>query len=316
MQDGLIKDGSVKQALAEEVSVDSGAIGMTEVSIPSPAGPLDGRWIKPQGVPRHAIVIHPATGVLQRRYEKFARWLAETERAAVLTYDYRDMGRSNRKHPRQSEVKMSDWGIEDQSAALDFLRAAFPEQPVTVIGHSLGGMCVPWHRQAEAVSRVIAIASGPAYVTRHPLSYMPAVIWFWFIGGPLLTKLFGYLPGKLSGIGADLPASVFWQWRRWCTSRRFNRVDWGTVMPMPDLKRVKADVTLISFSDDVMIPPKSVRLLAAYYPAANVAHRKIRPEAHGLNSIGHLGMFSERSKAVWPALMAKASEKQWHDCLA
>ena len=286
-----------------------------EVSIPSPSGPLNGRMIRPGGVPRHAIVIHPATGVPQRRYEKFALWLAEHEKAAVLTYDYRDMGRSGAKHPRHSTVTMSDWGIEDQSAALDFLRATWPEQPVTVIGHSLGGICVPWHRQADAVSRVIAIAAGPAYVTRHPLSYMPAIIWFWYVGGPLLTKMFGYLPGKLSGIGADLPASVFWQWRRWCTSKRFNRVDWGTVMPMPDLNRVKADVTLIAFSDDVMIPPRSVKMLAAYYPAANVAFRRIRPEAHGLKAIGHLGMFSERCKAVWPALMERR-EPVWHDCVA
>ena len=194
-----------------------------QIRIPTKAGFLAGQVFEAGGPIRNAIVIHPATGVPQRRYEKFARWVAAHEQAAVLIYDYRDMGRSDPKHPRQSRVTMSDWGIEDQSAALDWLCEDYPDRPVTVIGHSLGGMCVPWHRQADAVSRIIAIASGPAYVTRHPLSFMPAVIWFWYVGGPLLTRLFGYLPGKLVGLGTDLPAGVFWQWRRWCTSKRFNR---------------------------------------------------------------------------------------------
>lgn len=285
------------------------------VSIAAASGPLAGYLFRPRGPIRNAIVIHPATGVPQRRYAKFARWAAEHEQAAVLTYDYRDTGISGQKPAHRSRVSMSDWGIEDQSAALDYLCEAFPDRPVTVIGHSLGGMFVPWHRQAETVSRIVAIASGPAHFTRHPLSYMPQVLWFWFLGGPLLTALFGYLPGRLSGFGADLPGRVYWQWRRWCTSKTFNRVDWGTVMPTPDLARVKADVTLIGFSDDVMIPPKSVRMLAAYYPAANVAYRKIAPKHHGLKAVGHLGMFSERCKAVWPALLERR-EPTWHDCVA
>ena len=287
-----------------------------KIAIPSDAGPLAGHLFKPDGPIRNAIVIHPATGVSQMRYVKFARWVAQHEQAAVLIYDYRHTGLSGQLHPRQSHVSMSDWGIADQSAALDYLCEAYPGRPVTVMGHSLGGLCVPWHKRAGEVSRIIAVASGPAYVARHPLSYMPQVLWFWFLGGPLLTALFGYLPGRLSGFGVDLPANVYWQWRRWCTSKAFNRGDWGTVMPMPDLARVKADVTLIGFTDDVMITPPSVQMLGAFYPAANLACRIIAPGTHGLEAIGHLGMFSERCQAVWPALMERQTERSWMDCVA
>ena len=266
---------------------------------------IQGHLIEPAETARLAIVIHSATGVSQFKYLKFARWLSERERASVLIYDYRDMGLSERGPLRNSRVSMSDWAVEDQSAALDFLIETCPGLPIWVIGHSLGGLCVNWHAQAERVSRIIAIASGPAYVTRHPPSYMLQVLWFWFIGGPLLTALLGYLPGKLSGIGADLPREVFWQWRRWCTSKEFSRPDWGKAMPLPDLLRVKADVSLIGISDDVMVTPASVKMLAAYYRAANVSYREIEPIAFGLKAIGHINVFSERCKAAWPALVER-----------
>ncbi len=266
---------------------------------------IKGQLFAPLCPPRHAIVIHAATGVPQTRYVKFARWLTEAEQAAVLIYDYRDMGRSAQGHLKNSKLKMSDWGVDDQSAALDWLVDRHPDLPVTVIGHSLGGLFVPWHAKAENVSRVIAIASGPAYVSRHPLSYMPQVLLFWYALGPALVKLFGYLPGKLSGLGSDLPANVYWQWRRWCTSRQFNRVDWGKEMPVPDLTRVKADVFLFGMADDVMIPPACGRLLAQYYPAAKVRFTEIFPASYGLSEIGHINVFSERCKAVWPVLMGR-----------
>ncbi|MBY0611879.1 MAG: alpha/beta fold hydrolase [Beijerinckiaceae bacterium] len=259
--------------------------------------------VKPHGKPRLAVVLHGATGVSQFKYLKFARGLCEREQATVLIYDYRDMGLSARGPLRNSRVSMSDWAVEDQSAALDYLIEACPGLPVWVIGHSLGGMFVNWHRQADRVARVIAIASGPAYLAHHPPTYLPAVLWFWYLGGPPLTALFGYLPGRLSGIGSDLPRDVFWQWRRWCTSKEFHRPDWGKTMPMPDLLRFKGKVRLVGINDDVMVPPTCVKLLAKFYPAAAVEYREIEPKAHGLKSIGHINVFSARCSAAWPALV-------------
>lgn len=278
------------------------------VKIPSQGAQMVGHLLTPYGEIRAAVVLHAATGVPQTRYLKFARWLAESQSAAVLIYDYRDMGRSARGPVKYSKLKLSDWGIDDQSAALDFLCEAYPELPIWVIGHSLGGMFVPWHDQAARVSRVIAIASGPAYLTSHPPSYMVQVLLFWYVLGPSLTWLFGYLPGRLLGLGVDLPAEVYWQWRRWCTSKTFHRVDWGRIIPVPDLERVKADLTLIGMRDDVMIPPATVRKLAAFYPAAKANFVEIVPGTYGLTKIGHINVFSERCKAAWPALVAQRSE--------
>jgi len=147
-----------------------------------------------------------------------------------------------------------------------------------------------------------AVATGPIHWTRHPGRYMPYVVAFWFVAGPVLTRLKGYMPGSMLGLGADLPANVYWQWRRWCISRGFHRVDWGKALPQPELDRVTGTVRLVGIADDEMIPPAVVRDMAAFYPKAEIEHAVIDPAAVGLNSIGHLRVFSERCKAAWPLL--------------
>lgn len=276
-----------------------------DIAIDNGVEPLAGQLVRPKGEPKIAVVIHAATGVRGRYYQKFAQWLATEHQAAVLTYDYGQKGAvDDPPGIKGSTVTMADWGLRDQSAALDALAACFPDIPLWVIGHSLGALFVPWHARAGQVQRVIAVASGPAYVTRHPLAFLPLVFYFWYLSGPLLTKLCGYLPSRCAGIGGDdLPAGVFWQWRRWCTSRLFNQVDWGGVIPKPDFTRVTAQVDLVSIADDPMIPPSSVAKLAAYYPAAQRTERLIQPAACGLKQIGHLRVFSERCAAAWPQII-------------
>ncbi|MDE1145583.1 MAG: alpha/beta fold hydrolase [Azospirillaceae bacterium] len=280
------------------------------VDLATPDGKrLAGRLVLPvgEGVPKVAVVLHGATGVPRDYYARFAAWLAQARNAAVLIYDYRDFGASATGPANRSDATMAAWGVVDQAAALDFLCARFPVAEIWVVGHSLGGMCLPFHANAGRVARLIAVASGPAHWTKHPLAYMPSVIAFWFLLGPLATAVLGYLPGRLLGLGADLPPGVFWQWRRWCTSRGFYRGDWGRHMPQPVLGRMTGAVTLVAVQDDQMMPPERVRRLADFYPAARIGHRLITPAEAGSKAIGHLRLFAERNARAWPLLLEDAA---------
>lgn len=267
---------------------------------------LAGRLFLPAGEPVRAIVLHPAVGVVQDYYARFAQWLAAEHRAAVMTYDYRDFGASATRPLKQSAASMAIWGAVDQDAALDALCARYPALPIWVVGHSHGGMYVPFHGEAHRVERVVTVASGLPHWLKHPASYMPQVLAFWWLVGPAATALLGYLPGKAIGLGADLPKDVYWQWRRWCLSPGYYRGDWGKALPMPDLRRVTCDVTLVALADDRMMPPDRVRDLATSYPAARVTHRVIAPSEIGVSAIGHMRLFSERNAKAWPLLFAAA----------
>ncbi|MDX8349775.1 alpha/beta fold hydrolase [Cognatiyoonia sp. IB215446] len=265
---------------------------------------LRGRFFGTYTRPRAVAVLHGATGVPQRYYAKFARWLAEARNIACLTYDYRDFASSARGPMKTSTATMADWGVHDQQAARDHLRGLVEEVPLWVIGHSLGGMMLPFQKDLDQIDRVIAIASGPAHVAGHPYPYKLYAAAYWYAVGPPATYLAGYMPGKRLGFGNDIPAGVFWQWRRWCTKRGFFAGDIGAQLPMPDWYGVKAPVKVVAIKDDALIPPKSVWGLMDYYRAADKTQLVVDPDAYDLDGIGHIAPFAEVNRAIWADLIA------------
>ena len=265
--------------------------------------PLVGAWTLPgRRAPRSAIALHPATGVPARYYRVFARWLAAERDAAVLLYDYRDSGASQPRSLRGVATTMSDWGILDQGGALTHAAETFPEAPLRVLGHSLGGHWLAFHDDIARVDRVTAVASGPIHWRAHPLAKWPAVATLWWLAGPAATAALGYFPGSRLGLGADLPAGVFWQWRRWCLTPGFATADWGRSLPEPRRERARFALHLVAIEDDWMMPPDVVWRLADYYPAARVTRALIEPRRLGLRSVGHLAAFRERNRVAWPLI--------------
>ena len=214
---------------------------------------LGGTLTLPDSAPRAAVVIHGATGAKHSYYGAFAQWLAQEHGHAVLTYDYRDFGASAKGPMRASRATMADWGVNDPNTAQTYLRARFPEAPLWVIGHSLGGFMLPFHDNLDQIDRFIAVASGPGHWTDHPWPYRAAAMFLWFGIGPPSALLAGFLPGKYLGLGADLPKGVYWQWRRWCLARDFYEQDIGTTLPHRTTPVLSAPTTLIAVADDEVL---------------------------------------------------------------
>ncbi|WP_415921954.1 hypothetical protein [Tateyamaria sp. SN6-1] len=259
---------------------------------------LVGRLFLPSHPPFAAVVLNGATGVPQHFYAHFARWLAAERGMACLTYDYRHVGRSWSGPLRQSRADMVDWGTSDQLAARRALADAVPDTPLWIIGHSLGAMMLPNQRVFDGVTRVIGVASGFVHHSDHPWPYRAVALMFWFGLGPPATALAGYLPGKSLRFGEDLPAGVYWQWRRWCTTRSFYAADLGDRLPIPAWPH-DIPVRLVAFSDDDLIPPHCVQRLADDGFAGRAQVDLITPTG----PVGHLTAFSRRNAALWPRLL-------------
>ncbi|MDE2578820.1 MAG: alpha/beta hydrolase [Hyphomicrobiales bacterium] len=275
------------------------------VRIETPDGrTLTGRLHLP-AAPVMAVVVNGGVGFPARYYQDFARWLSEMQNAAVLTYDYRDFGWSADGAPmRCSTARLSDWGIKDQSAALSFMAARFSDLPLRVVGHSLGAQWLAFHADVGRIDRVVAVASGPAYWRNHPPAVMPQIVAFWWGLGPAATTLLGYLPGKRLGLGADLPAGVYWEWRKLCTRPGYHQPDWGRAYPQPDLAAARFELTNAPVADDTSIPPAMARKIARFYPQARIREQLIDPSALGLKGVGHGGAFLARNRACWPLIAA------------
>ena len=118
---------------------------------------LRGRIVRPKATPRAALVIHGATGAPAGYYRGFAEWAARERDLAVLTYDYRDFGMSLRRPMRESRATLADCGWHDQGAALAALARMYPDTPLWVLGHSVGGLWLGWH---PAMDRVAPFRAG------------------------------------------------------------------------------------------------------------------------------------------------------------
>jgi predicted alpha/beta hydrolase len=256
----------------------------------------------PEKAPRAVVVLHGGIGIPKRFYRHFATWLAEHRNLACLTYDYRDFGESSWSHVRASLATLTDWGIHDQVAALDVAQMVLPRVPLWVIGHSFGGLMLPFHPPRE-IDRAIIVASGLVRMDDHPLRFQAFARQLWQVSGPLATTLFGYLPGRFLGLGTNWPAGVFWQLRRWCLSKSFYLSDAGTQIPPLQSGALTAPTLLIAIADDPMMPPKAVWRIMELLPDSIKRQKVFRPAEFGLTSIGHLGAFSIGNAAVWPAIV-------------
>lgn len=263
---------------------------------------LGGTLFTPAMAPRAALVLNAATGVPQTYYAAFATWAAAEQGIAVLTYDYRGTGRSILGALRDSRATMSDWGLRDNAAARVHLRRAFPDAPLWVMGHSLGTMMVPMQEYISGIDRVIGVASGLVHVADHPWRYRGFALYFWYGLPPMLTRLFGYLPGRMLGLGADMPAAAYREWREFCTTKDVFAGPVRDRLPTPDWTRSGAPVRLISLTDDDVCPEVSTRRLAALYGDAARIDR-LDPAQYGLGRVGHIAAFARRNQVLWPRLL-------------
>ena len=253
--------------------------------------------------PRLSVLIAAATGVPAGYYAAFARWLAETEQAAVLIFDYSDFNAEDpMARARVSDATMRRWGVEDSAAARLWLRARFPALSHWHIGHSLGAIAFPFQRSFDGVDRFISVCAGPVHWRDHPWPMRGMALALWYGIGPLATRLWGCFPGQRFGLGAPLPSGVFQQWRRWCTTPGSCAAD--PEMPARSGPGYRGAATLIAIADDAMMPPEAVWRMEAWMPGATISRKTLTPAAHQLPRLGHIAAFAPRNRAVWPALIA------------
>ncbi len=273
-----------------------------DLTIEAEGARLAACYYPPRGTARANLVLHGATGVPQRYYAPFAAW-ASTYGIGVLTYDYRDFGASQHRPMRESDATFTDWAMRDQAAAERKLIELAPQGPLWVLGHSLGGLTFMFRKHDERVERITTIGAGFGHVSDHPWSYRPIALAFWYVLGPVGTTIAGYLPGKRMFLGADLPAGVYWQWRKWCTRRDFFRSDIGASLPEPDFRMAGPALRMLTSKDDVVVPPLAVQRYADAFPEGRVEFRMLSPAEFGLRSLRHIEVFSKSAAAAWPAIL-------------
>jgi predicted alpha/beta hydrolase len=125
----------------------------------------------------------------------------------------------------------------------------------------------------------------------------------WLVFVPLGLRLAGYFPGKKLGLVGDLPYGVAAQWRKWCLHADYLGAEGEHVRDQ--LAAVEQPITALSMQDDEMMTLTGTRALFSLYTRAPFELQRVRPEEHGLSSIGHFGFFRSKMQApLWPLVLS------------
>ncbi|KPF67770.1 alpha/beta hydrolase [beta proteobacterium AAP99] len=246
------------------------------------------------------VLLPPAMGVKQDYYFAFAQWL-HAQGYTVATFDYRGMGASRPAGSlAQLKADLFDW-TRDYEAMIDLLAAEAPEQPLYVVGHSLGAQLPGMLRNKGRIAGLLCVAAGSGYWRDNAPPTRRMVLYFWYVAVPLFTRLFGYFPGKRLKKVGDVPAGVMLQWRKWCLNPRYNVGAEPGLQARYDAARFP--VVALSITDDEMMTLRGTQTLVDFYANAERRIERIAPQDVGARRIGHFGFFREQFAAtLWPKI--------------
>jgi predicted alpha/beta hydrolase len=248
----------------------------------------------PETPNQQTVLIASAMGVPRRFYHRYASYLAESG-FLVMTFDYRGIGDSRKGSLWGNQASMAEWGSQDLQAALKWLLRQYPQNKLSLVGHSLGGHLLGLAKANEHVSAFIGVASQNIYWQNWPLAQRPAMLLFWHGLLPSTTIAAGYLPSKLFGLGEQVPKRVAFDWRSAGLNPNGTKgVFAGTEHDHFD--SYKGALRAYSFVGDNMAPEKSVAGLLDFFPNAS-----LREQIHITDkSVGHLGFFRPQSReTLW-----------------
>jgi len=281
--------------------VNGGAAAPAAVSFPARDGRLLQGLLIESTAARATLVVNAATGVGREFYLKFATYAAERG-YHTLVYDYRGMGSSAAGPLSTETAAMSDWGLLDMPAALEWLLDRYPRLPCCTLGHSVGGQLIGCMDNANRARAHLMVAAATGYWRRESIPFRFVALALWLVYGPLMLAWKGYVPQGRLWSGRALPPQVFRQWRKWCLS--------AALFPDLDVRlqgshfgTVRGPVLALAFTDDPIATAAAVKALLASYPAARIEQRWVRPADAGVRTLGHRGFFAERHRdSLWPAV--------------
>ncbi len=247
------------------------------------------------------LVLAGATAVPRRYYRRFALHAA-ARGVDVLTVDYRGIGDSLRGRLRDLDADLSHWCTLDLGAAVGW---AAGRGPTWLVGHSLGGHAIGRLPDPGLLRAAYVCGTGAGWTGWMTRPEALRVRLLWDVVAPPSTAVLGYLPMRALGLGENIPAGVYRQWRRWSRLPRYFFDDPGAAAVTGPFAAVRLPIAAAVATDDAWAPPASRDAFFIGYPAAPVDRIDVTPAELGVQRIGHMGYFhSDVGRLLWPRMLS------------
>lgn len=239
-----------------------------------------------------------AMGVAGSYYQILAEHLA-AEGHVAFTTDYRGIGHSSVRPPK------ADFGYKeiiefDYKEIIETVIDLFPDNPIYLLGHSLGGQLGGLYLgryQPKQVHGIILIASCSVYYRGWPGMTAYATLFGTQLFGLISTGL-GYFPGKKLGFGGTEAKTVMRDWSRQARIGKY-LIEGSDFDYEGALAELKLPVLAISIQGDNFAPRQAImNLYHKYHDSAPKDHHHLSPEEAGIPKLNHFNWARQPSGVV------------------
>jgi predicted alpha/beta hydrolase len=275
-----MKTSSLSHLFAPELAPDRAAEGASDLTVRSelPVVAADGssftlvQIARPFPEPTDPVLLFlPAMGAEASYYEPFARALATAGAGSLALMDLRGQGRSSERASHFADFGYREMVEIDLPAAIAALRGRYPNRPLLLVGHSLGGQLAtlaaarnhaelgPTARGVAGVAGLILIASGSAHVHAWPAAsrlrarITAAAVRF-------VAALLPFYPGRLLGFGGNQPRRLMRDWGR-VTRTGIYAPEGSTFDYESAMRKLEIPTLALGIEGDPIAPPASTDAL-------------------------------------------------------
>lgn len=158
------------------------------------------------------LVWLPAMGVAAKHYRLFAKEWALKGHAVVLL-ECRGNGASSVRARRGLDFGFKTVLEQDLPAQIEIIKALYPDYPIVIGGHSLGGQLATLFSgyYADRLDRLILVGSGTPWYVNYG-RFKRYGLWLILLGIQLITWFYGYFPGRKVGFGGNESKSCVRDW--------------------------------------------------------------------------------------------------------
>jgi predicted alpha/beta hydrolase len=237
------------------------------------------------------VVINPATGVRADYYHHYARFLS-AHGFEVITFDYRGIGLSRPERLTRCGWNWRQWGERDVEAVIAL--ALTSGLPVSIVGHSIGGVLAGYAPNAAKLSRMMTMGAQYAWWRDYPAEKRRRMFLKWHLLMPALTACIGHFPGRRLNWLEDLPDGVAYQWGRGGSELEARLDPDARALIYSRFAAVTAPILAIGVTDDPFGTRAAISRAHGYYAGAELTKVMLAPGDLAVESIGHFDLFHAR----------------------
>ncbi|MEJ2385139.1 MAG: alpha/beta fold hydrolase [Xanthomonadales bacterium] len=230
----------------------------------------------------------PAMGLEGSFYEPLAIPFADAG-LRLVTMDLRGHGTSSVRAGRGSDFGYRELLELDWPAAIAVCRTAYPDAPVVLLGHSLGGQVSVLFAGAnpDSVAAVVTVATGSIWWRAFP----PPRRYGFLLATQFIAatgRLLGSYPGHRIGFGGHEASRLVRDWAYPARTGRY-RAEGSDIDYEDTLSDTACPVLLITVAGDDFAPPSAADHLAGKLPADRATRRHLDHAVFARSRNAHFG---------------------------